>query len=1051
MPTFRQDTKIGGMVPMMKTDDINDQAITKDKIRDGNVTTEKLAEGAVSTDKLPDGAIKTEKIADKNITTSKLADGAVSTSKLADQNVTKEKIADQSVDNSKLSTEAVTYDKLKDKSVITEKLNDLAVTTEKVEEKAITNGKIGDSAVDGRTISEASVEKKHLANDSVATEKLQDSAITSDKIHTDAVTEEKIKDSSVSNSKLADNSVGTSKIKDGNITNEKVANNTLTLDKLDPELRKSIQAATGLPENLVETIQDVDKEVKSLHSKDTDLQSQITDKQQQITAHDKDIELLQTRSTQMEQTINNIAATGGASVANTVAYTNTTSGLESVNVQGAIDELAAKNKTQDATISANVSEVASKLSEESERVNGELAKKANTEDVTTQMQTEQERVNAEFAKKFDKESILQDSGDAEDKVMSQKAVSTIFNDLSNKIIESYLEYENSFINSNGTLVKFESYRHSRYIKVKEGLSVKGCYAPNNGLLVAKYDKDLNLTGFYTLDGADSGEGSFTYNNVKDSSYIRFNCREDIRVEILGAEVVDDSIISEIKVANGEIDKTNTRMLTSDGRAYLGNLEIDKNYRVTLSSSYVVDNSKSTRIEEQNVDIQPTGGYDIYIAYLDSSNKFKVTKNISDINELSVVLARFIINSEYKIIIKYSICTIVYKGTTYNLNTAIDNYEQKEDAGDLYLAEMGEVKGVLPTQLIAKYDAFQREVYAIRANLASEKDTPVILFNAITNNFTQVDTIYAKDITAGKTNIYFLKKAIYLHANMYIGLAGNVNWSSNIDGGFDGGWYYNTETSSWVKSKSLVFDYGIYARNPIRNYVGKKFAIMTDSIGTDNYASKEGRVYWKRLAKTCGLNLTNSSCLGGTSIMDGIRKDTISFTNSERFGKLKSEGEGGISPDIIFIQGGINDWGNDEEFDKGTFIKAMSIGSFEDGNEDPTISFYSAYSFLLNNLTKLYPNAQLYCCTPIKSWETGRQFSDFPQKNRYGVTMTQVVNAIKDVASAYGAKIIDFYSEMPTTKYNWKKYHDTKVGIQGYHPGDEGYAVMEEIMFRHFIN
>lgn len=265
MPTFRQDAKIGGMVPMMKTDDINDQAITKDKIRDGNVTTEKLAEGAVSTDKLPDGAVKTEKIADENVTTSKLADGAVSTSKIADQNVTKEKIADQSVDNSKLSPEAVTYDKVKNKAIITEKLNDRAVTTEKVEEKAITNTKIGDSAVDGRTISEASVEKKHLANDSVATEKLQDSAITSDKIHTDAVTEEKIKDSSVSNSKLADNAVGTSKIKDGNITNEKVANNTITLDKLDTELRKAIESATGLPDNLVEMIQNVDENLAKLN------------------------------------------------------------------------------------------------------------------------------------------------------------------------------------------------------------------------------------------------------------------------------------------------------------------------------------------------------------------------------------------------------------------------------------------------------------------------------------------------------------------------------------------------------------------------------------------------------------------------------------------------------------------------------------------------------------------------------------------------------------------------------------------------------------------
>ncbi len=477
MPTFRDYTKIGCMVPMMKTDDINDQAITKDKIRDGNVTTEKLADGAVSTDKLPDGAIKTEKIADENITTSKLADGAVSTSKIADQNVTREKIADQSVDNSKLSPEAVTYDKVKNKAIITEKLNDRAVTTEKVEEKAITNEKIGDSAVDGRTISEASVEKKHLANDSVATEKLQDSSVTSGKIHSDAVTEEKIKDSSISNSKLADNSVGTSKIKDGNITNEKVANNTLTLDKLDPELRKSIQAATGLPENLVETIQDVDKEVKSLHSKDTDLQSQITDKQQQITANGKDIEILQTRSTQMEQSINNIAATGGASVANTVAYTNTTSGLVSVNAQGAIDELAAKNKSLDKTMST----------------------KADKSEVST-----------ELAKKFDKESILQDSGEAEDKVMSQKAVSDKLSDLSNvstTIKDSLHEINKEYISNRNSIENYtiDANGKAKYLQFS---FVSENFIPIIGVSKISYklrnSKDNIIIAFYT----DKDESSF---------------------------------------------------------------------------------------------------------------------------------------------------------------------------------------------------------------------------------------------------------------------------------------------------------------------------------------------------------------------------------------------------------------------------------------------------------------------------------------------------------------------------------------------------------------
>ena len=225
MPTFRQDTKIGGMVPMMKTDDYNDQSVTKDKLRDGNVTTEKLADGAVNTDKLSDGVITTPKIANQNVTTEKMADAAIVTSKIADQNVTREKIADQSVDNSKLSQKAVTYDKLNDKSVITEKLNDRAVTTEKVEEKAITNPKLGDQSVDGRVVREASLETKHFANESVTTEKVARKSIT----------------------------------------NDKIADGTLKKDKLDPELRKAIESATGLPDELIGMIQDVDENLAKLN------------------------------------------------------------------------------------------------------------------------------------------------------------------------------------------------------------------------------------------------------------------------------------------------------------------------------------------------------------------------------------------------------------------------------------------------------------------------------------------------------------------------------------------------------------------------------------------------------------------------------------------------------------------------------------------------------------------------------------------------------------------------------------------------------------------
>lgn len=272
------------------------------QIADKAVTTEKLENESVTTDKLDAASVTTDKVADANITTSKLADSSVETEKINNKAVTTDKLNDGAVDNSKLSPEAVTYDKVKDKAIITEKLNDRAVTTEKVEERAITNPKLGNQSVDGRVVREASLETKHFANGSVTTEK----------------------------------------IKDGSVTNEKVADDTLGIEKFDPELRKTIQAATGLPEDLSQMIQDVDKSVKQLKEKDTDLQSQINDKQQQITANDGDISLLQTRSTQMEEAIKGISASGGASQATAVTYENTESGLDSVTAQGAIDELARK-------------------------------------------------------------------------------------------------------------------------------------------------------------------------------------------------------------------------------------------------------------------------------------------------------------------------------------------------------------------------------------------------------------------------------------------------------------------------------------------------------------------------------------------------------------------------------------------------------------------------------------------------------------------------------------------------------------------------------------
>ena len=111
--------------------------------------------------------------------------------------------------------------------------------------------------------------------------------------------------------------------------------------------------------------QTVEKEIQDINSRHNDLSSkheslsstvsehtnQIESNQSQITANksaqdeknatlDANMVKLNTRDDQITETLNNISATGGASVASAVTYNNATSNLVSVNVQGAIDEVS---------------------------------------------------------------------------------------------------------------------------------------------------------------------------------------------------------------------------------------------------------------------------------------------------------------------------------------------------------------------------------------------------------------------------------------------------------------------------------------------------------------------------------------------------------------------------------------------------------------------------------------------------------------------------------------------------------------------------------------
>ena len=124
---------------------------------------------------------------------------------------------------------------------------------------------------------------------------------------------------------FSDKSVTTEKLAEGSVTNSKLAPESVTQDKFDKKLLQIFEAAVGLPENLIETIQNVD--------------STLADYQRQISSNDDDISGLQAKTKQIKDTVDGIAISGGASVGSAVTYDNTQSGLDAQNIQNAIDEL----------------------------------------------------------------------------------------------------------------------------------------------------------------------------------------------------------------------------------------------------------------------------------------------------------------------------------------------------------------------------------------------------------------------------------------------------------------------------------------------------------------------------------------------------------------------------------------------------------------------------------------------------------------------------------------------------------------------------------------
>lgn len=122
---------------LIRSDNMEDTAVTRTKLGTGAVSTNKLEDGAVTNPKLGLLAVAQGNMKDNSVGSNQIIDKNVTTKKLADRAATEDKIADLAISSPKLKPKCVTNPKMDDACVNTRTLANGAVTVEKLADQVL--------------------------------------------------------------------------------------------------------------------------------------------------------------------------------------------------------------------------------------------------------------------------------------------------------------------------------------------------------------------------------------------------------------------------------------------------------------------------------------------------------------------------------------------------------------------------------------------------------------------------------------------------------------------------------------------------------------------------------------------------------------------------------------------------------------------------------------------------------------------------------------------------------------------------------------------------
>ena len=553
------------------------------------------------------------------------------------------------------------------------------------------------------------------------------------------------------------------------------------------------------------------------------LQGQIDDKQQQITANksaqdaknvslDENIAKLNTRDDQITETLKNISATGGASVASAVTYDNTTSQLTSANIQGAVDELQGA--------------------------------------------------------KIDKTSILQESGEAEDKVMSQKAVSDKLSDLSVPSIKgNFLIYPYFVLESNPSQVPAtnDSTLHVLYFRPLRKKYITDILKKSilRGIAYLYKGTFANKTYIKSIMFDDSKDNPTIdlSNETEDFDFVLINYKDENKKWADGYKYAQYNSIQDEELSKSKLDKSSVSQETGDEESKVMSQKVVTNNLLALSSikgEFLI--YPKFVLESDPRRIQPQGDSSLNVLYFKPQKRKYITdiKSNNLIRGLMYLYKGTMSNFTYVKSIMFETkdnLTIDLSNETEDFDFALINYkdENKKWEDHFRYAQYGSVQDEeLSKELLGKIDKIEKwKDFTIYPYFVLESDPSRVL--ATTDGILHVFYFSPKK-EKYMTNI--------LEKNIYRGLA----------------YLYKGTFENRVYVKSISFE---VKDNPILDFSNEtsEFDFVLINYKDDNKKWEDSYKYAQYQEEELSKRISNNQwygkkiCIIGTSVAAGANAET----------------------------------------------------------------------------------------------------------------------------------------------------------------------------------